>query len=474
MDRGRAGFGSSARQGRSLVDERPAAVVATFAKFAEQLADVGAAGLPAVLQVRHVRLELRRSEPAGSRPYDQLAGRRHRRGQQAPHRPAIDAQLARDRPPTAAGRGERQDLLPASASGGAARGRPLFGGAELRWLGAPPADAGLGRGRAPARRPTRSADAAPEQLVERGAGVLEQVEAVGDLDRVRCSAARAPSAYAPERSRTITSTPGCSRSQAASASAVRSGTRSIGRCVSKSTRIVAYRWPRAAPGHRRRAPAASGPTPRPPAGPGGAACRRWPRHADRRSEPRADLAADCAGQAEQRLGGLGRAPPGAAGAARNPRRTWPAHTRAPGSGSGGPSAAGARRAPPRDVVGSPPVAVVHGSADGPASSGQRPSRRCRRLQHHDRAVELHLLDAERGVRLDRDHGEHLRTGCSGGGQIRASAPHFLRESLLLTPLGRCGIDPPLSRSGVPLVCAGHLRSGLSRAEQAGALLLASR
>nr|WP_300610178.1 hypothetical protein [Trebonia sp.] len=53
-----------------------------------------------------------------------------------------------------------------------------------------------------------------------------------------------PSAYAPARSRHTTATPGCSRSQAASVSAPRSGSTSTGLRLSMSVKMVSYDWPR--------------------------------------------------------------------------------------------------------------------------------------------------------------------------------------------------------------------------------------
>lgn len=54
----------------------------------------------------------------------------------------------------------------------------------------------------------------------------------------------APSAYAPDRSRAITSTPGCAFSQSARTSASRPSTISTGRRDSKSRKIVPYFWRR--------------------------------------------------------------------------------------------------------------------------------------------------------------------------------------------------------------------------------------
>ncbi|CAA9223651.1 MAG: hypothetical protein AVDCRST_MAG93-563, partial [uncultured Chloroflexia bacterium] len=50
----------------------------------------------------------------------------------------------------------------------------------------------------------------------------------------------APSAYAPARSRRMTSTLGCSRSHCSTVPAVRSGSRSITVCASRSTMTVPY------------------------------------------------------------------------------------------------------------------------------------------------------------------------------------------------------------------------------------------
>lgn len=75
-----------------------------------------------------------------------------------------------------------------------------------------------------------------QHAFERFAMILEEVPAVGDLERVWSADVRPARIF--ERSRAITSTPGCSVSQAAKVSAVRSGKRSIEQCCARSTRIL--------------------------------------------------------------------------------------------------------------------------------------------------------------------------------------------------------------------------------------------
>jgi hypothetical protein len=223
-------FPGGAVPGEVVADDGVAAVVAEGLDLAEQTGDAAAGTVGVLVQVGLERAGLAGAWSLPPSVGEFLPGRgavEALDGVQAPAQVAGDLAQA---PPFGAQLAD-QGMVPLGALGVLPGGIGLCGASRFRQ------DRALlvqgGRRRRLGQAGAVGGDALPGGLGE----VLPQVEPVGDLDRAR-RPVRAPSAYDPERSRQITSTPGWAVSQSARGWASRPWRRSSGAPVSTSMSSV--------------------------------------------------------------------------------------------------------------------------------------------------------------------------------------------------------------------------------------------